>query len=112
MANSIIFSNIERLIKEKGIKKMDFYREIGVSPEGFKWMKDNDTMKTQTLMKIAEVLEVLPGSLLEIYIDSSYVSEPEVKILDPNTVLYEVLKSLKKSVSVIEQYLNQQTNIK
>lgn len=112
MANSIIFSNVDRLLKEKKIKKMDFYRDIDVTPEGWKYLVDNDTMKTQMLMRIAEVLEVSAASLLEIHVGENVINEPEVKWTTPNEVLYEVLKSLRKSVTVIEEYLQQKTIVK
>ena len=113
MNNSIIFSNVERLLKAASFKKMDFYKAIGVTPEGYKWMKEKDTMKTQTLLKIAEVLNVEAEKLLQFPVENSglVLNEPGEKIINSTDMLYQTMKQLRKQADEIEKYLANQNVI-
>lgn len=59
-----IYNKIERLRKEKGLSKMDFYKAVGMTDTGFRQAKENNSLKVVTLIKIAEVLDVAPEYLL------------------------------------------------
>lgn len=51
-------SVIDRILVEKSIAKMDFYKQIGLTGQGYARMFENDSMKVSTLVKISEVLGV------------------------------------------------------
>lgn len=57
---ALIFNEIDKLIVERKLSKMDFYASIGYTQHGYDKMKTNKSVKLTTFFKICEVLGVNP----------------------------------------------------
>lgn len=65
--------NIEQLLKDKGMKKAELARRLGVSPQGINQLFVNPRLST--LCKIAEILEMPVASVID---DKPRIAENEV----------------------------------
>jgi DNA-binding Xre family transcriptional regulator len=58
------YERIDMLRQKRKIRKMEFYRLIGMTETGYKNMRISNSIKVSTLQKIAEVLKVSIFELL------------------------------------------------
>lgn len=93
---------IRTLTKEKGIKMEAIYSYIGMSNAGFYKMLRNNTMKVETLEKIAELLDIPIASFFGIADTKSKEQEREILNLQTQVEQLNELNAVYRKL--IEKY--------
>lgn len=80
---NILLNNIEKLISKKNISKMDFYKDIGISPGSFgDWRSGKSKPSVKTLNKLSNYFNCSLDSLLEDKKPNENLNKNQDKILD------------------------------
>lgn len=80
---NILLNNIEKLISKKNISKMEFYKEISISPGSFgDWRSGKSKPSVKTLNKLASYFNCSLEELLENKKSYTDLSKNQEKILD------------------------------
>lgn len=62
----VCYNKLFKLLIDKGMKKADLRRSIGVSPNTFTKLSNNEYVSMEVLVKICTVLECDFGDIVEI----------------------------------------------
>lgn len=87
----IVYYKFLNLLKERGIKKTDLQRELGIAPGTMANFGKNAPVALSVIDKICEYLKVQPGDIME------WVDEDEEKKLELKRQI-EVLQAQKKKL--------------
>ena len=75
----IIYRKLDELLKERGISKNKLGKETGISTNIISKISKNEGIKTETINRICEYLEVQPGDIMEWIPDSDYEDKQKAK---------------------------------
>ena len=74
----IVYYKLDSLLKNKGIKKIDLQRKLGISPSTMANFSKNKFVAMSIIDKICHELECQPGDIME-YVDESEQKEREIQ---------------------------------
>ncbi len=96
-------NEIKRIAKTKKIRLKALAESVGMTEVGFHQAIKNNTLKFDTVIKICEVLEVPPATLLKTEAAALRESEPDYG-MDEKEMIKEVLKTVKRIEKQINKY--------
>ena len=72
----ILYTKLEKILKERNISKEKLRTDIDIAPNTVAKIKKNETMNLSVIDKICEYLQVQPGDILE------WVSNESIKEIE------------------------------
>lgn len=94
----IVYYKLDELLKKRKITKTQLYKETKISTNVISKISKNEILKTDTLNRICEYLEVQPGDIMEWIPDAEY---EENKNNEEKAKIQAQIEELKKQ---LEQY--------
>ena len=94
----IVYYKLDELLKKRKITKTQLYKETKISTNVISKISKNEILKTDTLNRICEYLEVQPGDIMDWIPDAEY---EENKNNEEKAKIQAQIEELKKQ---LEQY--------
>ena len=68
----IVYYKLDMLLNERKITKTQLYKDTGISTNVISKISKNEVLKTDTLNRICEYLNVQPNEIMELIPDAEY----------------------------------------
>lgn len=74
----IVYYKLDSLLENKGIKKIDLQRKLGISPSTMANFSKNKYVAMSIIDKICKELQCQPGDIMS-YIDEDYAEKAKIE---------------------------------